>query len=69
MLSRGLRLVGGIEFSPGVARQSLPDQQAARGWPLSAELLAALQSASPERRRIGENQMRALLGLSLLDPL
>lgn len=42
-----------------------PDQGGTEmsGWPLSPEVLAALQSASPEVREIAEAQVRALLKL------
>lgn len=38
---------------------------AMNGWPLSPELLAAMQNATPEMRRMVENATRAMLGLEL----
>lgn len=35
------------------------------GWPLSPELLAAMQNTTPEMRKILETQARALLGLKV----
>lgn len=37
------------------------------GWPLSADVLAALQSASPEVKSLAEAHMRGLLKLRPLD--